>query len=242
MRLQKFLARAGVASRRASERLIADGRVTVDGEPVTRPGSTVDPSQCVEVDGRRVEIPAPRWLALHKPPGSLCTRTDPAGRPTIYDLLDDADRSLFHVGRLDYMSEGLLLLTNEGELANRLLHPSTGVRRRYDVGLVAPVPSDVPAALRRGVELEDGAARALAAGWSSSSTRTDPVVELELAEGRNREIRRMMQALDLRVRYLKRTSFGPVTLGDLAPRRTRVLSDDEVRALERLVSGAEIPG
>lgn len=235
MRLQKFLARAGVASRRASERLIAEGRVTVDGERVTRAGSRVDPSQRVEVDGKLVEIPEVRWVALHKPPGSLCTRGDPEGRPTVYDLLSEDAQGLFHVGRLDYMSEGLLLLTNEGEMANRLLHPSAGVRRRYEVGLVGPVPPDVPTALGRGVELEDGPARAVSADWTSSSTRADPVVDLVLAEGRNREIRRMMQALDLRVRYLKRVSFGPVQLGDLPRGAMRDLSDEEVSSLRRLV-------
>jgi 23S rRNA pseudouridine2605 synthase len=236
VRLQKFLSRAGVASRRASERLIAEGRVTVDGERVTRAGSTVEPTQRIEVDGRRVEIQEARWMALHKPPGSLCTRGDPGGRPTVYDLLPPDARSLFHVGRLDYMSEGLLLLTNEGELANRLLHPSAGVRRRYEVGLLGPVPSDVPTALRRGVELEDGLARAVSADWTPSSTRADPVVDLVLAEGRNREIRRMMQALDLRVRYLKRVSFGPVQLGDLGRGRTRDLSDEELLSLKELVA------
>lgn len=237
MRLQKFLARAGVASRRASEQIITDGRVRVDGEVVTRLGTSVDESvQVVEVDGKTVRIPRARWVMLHKPPGSLCSRGDPRKRPTIYDLLPEDSSSLFHVGRLDYMSEGLLLLTNDGDLANALLHPSAGLRRRYRVTLVGPVSPEAPRRLVDGVELDDGPAAAERARWIDSPFSTAPCLELTLREGRNREIRRMVGALGLKIRKLERVSFGPLDLGRLAPGKARDLTAEEVERLRSTVS------
>lgn len=241
MRLQKFLARAGVASRRASEEIIAAGRVRVDGRVVTRMGTTVDPGrQRVEVDGLEVRMEPARWLAFNKPPMTVCTRDDPGGRPTVYDVLPAAARSLFHVGRLDFMSQGLLLLTNEGDLANRLLHPSGELPRRYAVTLVGPVPADIPAKLVDGVELEDGAAAAVEAGWESTPSGPAPRLSVTLAEGRNREVRRMLGGLDVRIRRLERISFGPVGLGDLPEGASRDLTADELRAL-RDAAGAARP-
>lgn len=233
VRLQKFLARAGVASRRASEALIEQGRVTVDGEVVAQLGATVDPgASVVEVDGRRVERQPARWVALHKPPGYLCTRDDPRGRPTIYDLLPEgALQDLFHVGRLDFMSEGLLLLTNEGDVAHRLLHPSGGTEKRYEVRLSPPVPEGLPRRLLEGVVLEDGRASADAASVLPDPGGDGAVALITLHEGRNREIRRMMDALGARIRSLARLSFGPVELGDLAPGAWRELDEEEVEAL-----------
>ncbi|MFV1987061.1 MAG: pseudouridine synthase [Gemmatimonadota bacterium] len=240
MRLQKFLARAGVASRRASEDIIAQGRVRVDGQVVTQPGTRVDATrQIVEVDGLRVSVQAARWIMLHKPPGSMCTRGDPRGRPTIYDLLPDDAASLFHVGRLDYMSEGLLLLTNDGDLANALLHPSARLRRRYVVTLVGPVPPDITTRLVQGVELEDGPAAAEQARWDTPPQTSAPRLELTLLEGRNREIRRIIGVLDLKIRTLERTSFGPLELGGLAPGSARDLTAGEVRMLH--TAAARVP-
>lgn len=235
VRLQKFLARAGVASRRDSEELIAEGRVRVDGEVVDELGARVDPDAAeVEVDGRRVERRPARWIALHKPPRRLCTRDDPRGRPTIYGLLPEGPlRDLFHVGRLDFMSEGLLLLSNEGDVAHRLLHPSSGTRKRYEVRLAPPVPAGLARRLLEGVELEDGPAAADAASVLPDPRGEGAVALLTLHEGRNREIRRMMDALDGRIRSLKRLSFGPVELGDLRRGAWRELDDGEVQELRR---------
>ncbi|MFW6192801.1 MAG: pseudouridine synthase [Gemmatimonadota bacterium] len=233
VRLQRLLARAGVASRRDCEELIVEGRVRVDGEVVDELGARVDPGAAeVEVDGRRVERQPARWVALHKPPGHLCTRHDPRGRPIVYDLLPDGPlRDLFHVGRLDYMSEGLLLLTNEGDVAHRLLHPSSGTEKRYEVRLSPPVPAGLARRLLDGVELDDGPASADAASVLPDPAGDGAVALLTLHEGRNREIRRMMDALDAEIRSLKRLSFGPVELGDLPPGRWRELADGEVEAL-----------
>ncbi|MEE8595213.1 MAG: pseudouridine synthase [Gemmatimonadota bacterium] len=230
-RLQKYLARAGVASRRACEELIAAGRVRVDGEVVLRPGTRVGPESVVEVDGRRVEPSLARWIALHKPPGYVCAREDPQGRPTVYDLLPADLRPLFHVGRLDIMSEGLLLLTNEGEAAHRLLHPSSETPRRYQVVLVEPPPADLTDRLLAGVELEDGLAAADEARLDPGRGRGGATLQLELHEGRNREVRRMMKALGVKIRSLKRLALGPIELGRLRPGEWRDLSEKEIATL-----------
>ena len=226
MRLQKYLARSGVASRRASEALIAEGRVTVDGSVVTMPGTRVDPARNrIEVDGRRVEPEPVRWIALHKPPGYLCSRGDPRGRPTIYDLLPEEAGSLFHVGRLDYMSEGLVLLTNDGDAANRLMHPSGEMLRRYEVTLVDPAPHRIAERLRNGVELEDGPARAVRADVDAGDPRQ---LRVAIAEGRNREVRRMLAAVGLRIARLKRVAVGPIELGELPRGAWRAMEKREV--------------
>jgi len=233
VRLQKFLARAGVASRRASEEIIREGRVRVDGQVVTEMGTRVDPERSVvEVDGQRVERQPARWVAVHKPPGVLCTRDDPRGRRTVYDLLPRGPlQDLFHVGRLDYMSEGLLLLTNEGDVAHRLLHPSSETEKRYEVRILPPVPPSLGRRLLSGVELSDGPAAADAASVMPDPEGEGAVVLLTLHEGRNREIRRIMEALDVEIRSLRRLSFGPVELGGLEPGKWRELEDTEVEAL-----------
>jgi len=237
VRLQKFLSRAGVASRRRSEEIIAAGRVRVDGEVVAELGSSVDPeTQRVEVDGRVVRLSPPRWIALHKPPAFLCTRSDPEGRATVYDLLPGSDADLFHVGRLDYLSEGLLLLTNEGDVAHALLHPSHEIVRRYRVGIVGPAAGDVPARLVAGIPLEDGPAHAVEAAWATDPGGTSPELAVALTEGRNREIRRMLAALDLKIRWLRRVAFGPISLGDLPRGASRELAPEEIEALRRRAS------
>lgn len=235
MRLQKYLARAGVASRRASEGLIREGRVRVDGHVVTQLGTKVDPEiSVVEVDGRPVQLAPPRWIMLHKPPGCLCTRDDPEGRPTVYDLIGPEFESLFHVGRLDYMSEGMLLLTNEGSVAETLLHPRNRVPRRYEVTVAGPIPRDVGSRLRVGVELDDGPASVDSFRVHAGQRPDQVVLELSLREGRNREVRRMMEAVDLTIHALKRVAFGPLELGDLPRGSWRSLDQGEIDRLRAL--------
>jgi len=242
MRLQKYLARAGVASRRASEELIASGRVRVNGEVVTKLGTRVDPNaERVEVDRRRIRLKPVLWLALNKPPGYACTRHDPGRRPVIYDLLPADVRHLPHVGRLDFMSEGLLLLSNEGDVVHRLLHPRTGIERVYHARLRGPLAAELPDRLRAGVALEDGPARARRADWITPPHGSSPTVEIVLTEGRNREIRRMLAALGVTLLRLRRTSFGPVRLGALAAGATRELSPKERQALRRAAGRACSP-
>ena len=231
MRLNKFLSRAGVASRRAADRMIGEGRVRVDGTVVRELGVRVDPDgSLVEVDGRRVRLAPATWILLHKPPRVVCTRRDPRGRPTVYDLLAPEHRGLFHVGRLDVMSEGVLLFTNEGDTARDLLHPSREVTRRYRVMLREPVPDDLVARLEEGVELDDGPARPEQVRLGRTRAGR-PVLRLTLREGRNREIRRMLRALGVGIRRLRRVGFGPVELGRLPAGRWRTLEAGEVEAL-----------
>lgn len=235
MRLQKFLARAGVASRRASEELIREGRVKVNGVVVDVQGVQVDPlASVVEVDGCRVELANTRWIMLHKPPGYLCTRGDPQGRPTVYDLLERGDEQLFHVGRLDYMSEGLLLLTNEGDVAEVMLHPRNQVARRYEVTVARPVPRDLDDRLLAGVELEDGTARVESIRHLPGGRRDESIFELTLREGRNREVRRLMAAVGLTVHTLKRVAFGPLELGNLPRGGWRPLEPREIELLRAM--------
>lgn len=235
VRLQKFLARAGVASRRASEELIRAGRVRVNGE-VAALGSSVDPnSSNVTLDGRTVTAEPLRWIMLHKPPGVMCSRSDPEGRETIYQLLPEQYASLFHVGRLDYMSEGLLLLSNAGDVSSRLLHPSTQLPRTYHVTLPAPVSPEILQNLLSGIELEDGPARATVARFVDGGRANQVVLELEFREGRNRVIRRIMTTLGLTVHSLCRTSFGPLQLGGLPRGDYRSLTQAEIRQLEEQV-------
>ena len=231
MRLARYLAHAGVASRRAAERLIADGRVHVGGEVVTDPARDVDDSSGVEVDGKAI-APEPRevWL-VNKPAGVVSTAQDTHGRPIVTELVDSPLR-LYPVGRLDSDTTGLILLTNDGDLANALMHPRHGVPRVYRAHVnPAPVPERALRALREGVELEDG--RTSPAGVR----QIDPgLLELTLSEGRKRQVRRMCEAVGHRVTRLERTAFGPLRLGDLDAGASRRLGPAEV---ERLRKAAE---
>lgn len=235
-RLQKLLARAGHGSRRSAERLIVEGRVTVDGR-VASLGERADPAtSTVAVDGR--PLPAARasvTLMLNKPEGYVVTAADEQGRPTVYDLLPDAPPGLRYVGRLDLDSGGLLLLTTDGELAFRLSHPRYGVVKRYEV-LVDRVPTEATLArLRAGVELEDGrtapAEVTLLGGEGDESTR----LQIAIHEGRKRQVRRMLRAVGHRVLRLTRTAVDGLELGDLAPGEHRPLTPDEALALRRAV-------
>jgi len=231
-RLQKVLAAAGVGSRRACEELIAAGRVTVDGRTATL-GDKVDPTTAVvHVDGERVVLdPRLAYLALNKPRGVVSTMADERGRTSVADLLGDAvPERVYHVGRLDTDSEGLLLLTNDGELANRLTHPSYGVAKTYLAQVSGPVPAAVRRRLLAGVDLDDGPARADAFRVVDTLGRS-ALVEVVLHEGRKHIVRRMLDEVGHPVSRLIRTAVGPVKLGDLKPGRWRHLSRAEVAAL-----------
>lgn len=236
VRLNKFLASTGVASRRGSEDLIREGRVRVDGVVVQEQGVQINPRRSVvEVDGQRVEPTPAMWIALHKLPRTICTRSDPQGRPTVYDTLQSDHHSLFHVGRLDVMSEGLLLFTNDGDVAQAMLHPSRRIPRRYEVTTRGTLPPRLVATLESGVKLDDGMARPERVRVRKGPRPGTNIVELVLREGRNREVRRLMRALDIHVDALKRVAFGPIELGRLKPGRWRRLGPGEVRALRRLL-------
>jgi 23S rRNA pseudouridine2605 synthase len=231
MRLAKFLAHAGVASRRAAEGLIASGRVAVAGEVVTDPALDVDVESGVTVDGRPLVVLEQRVVyALHKPVGVVSTARDTHGRPTVLELVPSAGARLYPVGRLDLDSAGLILLTNDGELANRLTHPRFEVAKTYVARLGGgPIGRAELARLRAGVELEDGPtapARVRRIG--------EQEIELTIHEGRNRQVRRMCRAVGHPVLELRRIAFGPLTLGALAPGAHRRLSDAEVERLRAL--------
>jgi 23S rRNA pseudouridine2605 synthase len=229
VRLQTFLARSGVSSRRAAEEMITHGRIAVNGETVTAMGVQVVPGvDRVEVDGEEVKVAPTTWLALHKPKGYVTTRTDPFGRETVYALLPEKYHSLFHVGRLDRDSEGLLLLTNDGDLANRFLHPSFGITKEYDV-IVTGKPSDaVLRQLVEGVELEDGIAKAESAKLVGPAGNGQSRLKLVLREGKKREVRRMMTALGHDVMRLVRRRFGPIDLAELPSGKWRIVAPEEL--------------
>ena len=236
MRIQRALARAGVASRRKSEELIAAGRVSVNGQ-VAQIGQVVEPERdTILVDGKPIAAPAAEaWVVLNKPSGVICTRSDTRGRPTVFELVPDIP-GLTYVGRLDFLTEGVLLFTTDGTAAHVLMHPRHEVEREY----LATVTGDVASAVRRareGVELHDGfvfprhiSARPLASGrgrWELSVT---------IAEGRNREVRRLCKELGLFVERLVRVRYGPVTLGRLPTGETRALTRKEHEIIRALVS------
>jgi 23S rRNA pseudouridine2605 synthase len=234
MRLAKYLAHAGVASRRAAEDLVRAGRVTVGGERVLDPARDVDEGSGVALDGTEVEGPEARVVyAVHKPEGVVSTASDPGGRPTVVGIVPEEWRRLYPVGRLDADTTGLLLLTNDGDLAHRLTHPSFEVPKTYRA-LVERPPVEEPAlrGLREGVELDDG----LTAPARVRRLAPD-ALELTIHEGRKRQVRRMCAAVGHPVRTLERIRFGPLQLGDLAPGGHRRLSAAEVERL-RQASGS----
>jgi pseudouridine synthase len=236
LRLNRFLAQAGVASRRRCDDLIRQGRVTVNGKLVNELGSRVDPgSDRVLVDGAAIDLPAGRWtLALNKPRDVLVAAVDARGRATVMDLLGGFRGRVFPVGRLDYRSEGLLLFTNDGELAYRLAHPRFKVEKLYRVEVTGNVSPALVDAFRRGVVLEDGRTQPARLKILSRG-RERSVLEVELREGRKRQIRRMLARFDHEVLRLCRTRFGPITMGDLAVGTWRELTAREVSELHRAV-------
>jgi 23S rRNA pseudouridine2605 synthase len=233
VRLHKLLADAGVASRRAAERLIVAGRVRVNGVRVVELGAHADPARdIIEVDGRPLAGPErKRYVLLHKPRGFLTTRADPRGRPRVFDLVPELGVRLHSVGRLDFDAEGLLLLTNDGDLTYRLTHPRHGVRRVYHVLVQGRLDPSVLETLQRGVLLEDGPARVERARHLRSAEVGLHWLELTLAEGRYREVKRLCRAVGLVVQRLRRVAFGPLDLGQLPPGQWRELTVDEVQRL-----------
>ncbi len=236
IRLQKLLAQAGVASRRRCEELMLAGEVEVDGEVVTRLGTKVDPRTAViKVSGRRLPpVSEHVYLVLNKPRGVVSTMSDPEGRRTLSDFVANRPERLFHVGRLDTDTSGLLLLTNDGEFAHRMAHPSFEVEKTYVAEVAGRIAKGTVADLLAGVTLEDGPvevrrARVLATAADKS------IVELVIHEGRNRIVRRLLDHVGHPVRQLSRTRFGPIELGTLAGGTLRELSDDELGQLLELV-------
>lgn len=231
IRLQKFLAEAGVASRRAAEPIILAGRVQVNGQPVRVLGTRVDPDRdAVTLDGKPVRVRRKLYVALHKPVGCVCSRQDELGRPTVYDLLPKEWQNLHSVGRLDFNTEGLLFLTNDGQFALCLTHPRYGVRKKYVATVEGKADRAMLERFLRGVwhageKLRAQAARLISAG------RMRSVVELELAEGKNREVRRLFESQGLAVKRLQRTQIGKIKLGELKPGRWRALTETEIKTL-----------
>ena len=236
VRLQKVLAAAGLGSRRACEQLIEEGRVEVDGSRVREQGLRVDPDRAViKVDGLRIaSAPGHVYLALNKPRGVVSTMSDPEGRPSLAEYVADRAARLFNVGRLDVDTEGLILLTNDGDLAHRLAHPSFGVEKTYLAEVTGPIARDVGRRLREGVELEDGFVQA--DSFKLVSTIGSRVmVEISLHEGRKHVVRRMLAEVGHPVSRLVRTQVGPVVLGNLKPGKHRKLSQQEIGALYQAV-------
>jgi 23S rRNA pseudouridine2605 synthase len=235
-RLQKVLAAAGVASRRECEQLILDGRVEVDRKLVTELGTRVDPhKQEIRIDGEVLHQAKPVYYAVHKPEGVVCTSRDPAGRPRVVDMLPpDAPRA-YCVGRLDMSSEGLILVTNDGELANGLTHPRHGVEKIYHVQVAGHLDEEGLKQLRKGMHLAEGFARVKHVRIKSKR-KNGTVLEMILDEGRNREIRRLFARIGHKVQRLTRIAVGPVRLGDLPPGAVRLLTKQEVAALRQAIA------
>lgn len=239
VRLQRFLADAGVASRRHAEELILEGRVLVNGAVVTELPAFVDPeNDTVIANGTRVRPEQHAYFIVHKPKGVVTTNRDPAGRMRAIDLLPEMKARLFPVGRLDAESTGLLLMTNDGELAQRLTHPRFGVPKTYRVEVRGQAPADLTEQMKKGVYLSEGRASADNVTVVHTS-RQQSVLLVRLHEGRNRQVRRMLARLGFPVRSLKRVQFGPLSLHGLPLGAARQLSPKEVEALREAASGAK---
>ncbi len=236
MRLQRFLAQAGVASRRKAEELIVSGRVSVNGTKVERLGTTVEADDVVCVDGKTISIAPERiYLALNKPAGVVTTMRDPQGRRTVADLLPEGSAGVVPVGRLDYDTSGLLLLTNDGDLAHRLMHPSFGVQKTYRALLAGRFVAAAAQRLIKGVNLDDQPTSP--ARLRIVSARADrSLVDVTIHEGRKRQVRRMFEAVGHRVLTLERRAFGTLTLGTLESGRCRLLAPSEIAALRGCVT------
>jgi 23S rRNA pseudouridine2605 synthase len=231
LRLQKFLAEAGITSRRGGERYILDGRVAVNGEIVRELGTKVDPSHdAITVDGKPARARRKIYVALHKPRGCVCSRKDERDRPTVYELLPREWTNLYSVGRLDYDTEGLLFLTNDGEFALRLTHPRYGVSKTYRVVVEGRVDVSLLDLFRRGVFHQNEKLKAERARLISTNASRS-VVELELAEGKNREVRRLFESQGRTVSQLQRTQIGRIKLGELKAGRWRALTEPEINSL-----------
>jgi len=230
MRLNKIIADAGITSRRGADELIADGRVTVDGRPIRELGAKLDPDNHeVAVDGETIKRSLTKsYLVLHKPKGVLSTMYDPEGRPSLADFVDLRKERLFHVGRLDKDSEGLILLTNDGDLTFRATHPSFGLEKTYIIEFEGRLETGVDKVLLKGVELEDGMGRVLSFKQLSANW-----IEVKIHEGRYHIIRRLMEAVGVEVLRLIRTNFGPISLGDTPEGRWRDLNEQELLNIQK---------
>ena len=230
MRLNKIIADAGITSRRGADELIADGRVTVDGRPIRELGAKIDPENHeVAVDGETIRRSLTKsYLVLHKPRGVLSTMYDPEGRPSLADFIDLRKERLFHVGRLDKDSEGLILLTNDGDLTFRATHPSFGLEKTYIIEFEGRLETGVDKVLLKGVELEDGMGRVLSFKQLSANW-----IEVKIHEGRYHIIRRLMEAVGVEVLRLIRTNFGPISLGDTPEGRWRDLNEQELLNIQK---------
>jgi len=233
IRLQKYLSRAGVASRRKAEELIAGGLVRVDGRIVTTPGVTVAPeTTSVEVNGLPVQSEKKIYLLLNKPAGYLCALKDRFGRPLVTDLIRDISQRVYHVGRLDLDSEGLLLLTNDGDFAQRLTHPRHQIDKTYLINLRGPLDNRAAEMLRKGPRLDDGFQTAPARVKILNRDRTR--IEVSIREGKKRQVKRMLKAVGNKVIYLKRVAIGTVALGDLPRGKWRKLTTREIETLKNM--------
>jgi 23S rRNA pseudouridine2605 synthase len=231
VRLQKYLADAGVASRRAGEQIILAGRVAVNGELVVELGAKVDPVRdSVAVDGKPIRPKKKIYLALHKPRGLVCSRKDELGRPSIYELLPKEWGHLHSVGRLDFNSEGLIFLTNDGEFSLRLTHPRFGVHKKYVATVEGRVDVEMLKRFTEGLWYQGEKFKAEAARLVSSG-QSQSVVELELAEGKYREVRRLFESQERTVKRLVRMQIGKIKLGQLRPGRWRTLTEPEIKSL-----------
>jgi len=233
IRLNKLIADAGITSRRGADELIGDGRVSVDGIIVREMGSKIDPDiNQVMVDGETITASLTKtYLALHKPRGVVSTMYDPEGRPSLSDFISLRKERLFHVGRLDKESEGLILLTNDGEMTFRATHPSYGLEKTYLIEFVGALPRGVESTLMKGVELEDGLGRVL-----DFKSLSPTWIEVTIHEGRYHIIRRLMEAVGVEVVRLVRTRFGPIVLGDILEGRWRDLNEVELINLRKVLS------
>jgi 23S rRNA pseudouridine2605 synthase len=233
MRLNKIIADAGITSRRGADQLIIEGRVMVDGFVIRELGAKYDPDVVkVSIDGETVTRSLSKtYLVLHKPKGVLSTMFDPEGRPSLSDFIDLRTERLFHVGRLDKDSEGLILLTNDGDLTFRATHPSYGLEKTYIIEFDGKLPAGVDKTLLKGVELEDGMGRVL-----SFKQLSPQWIEVTIHEGRYHIIRRLMEAVEVPVLRLIRTKFGPISLGDTPEGRWRDLNSGELLSLQNALS------
>ena len=230
-RLQKYLAEAGICSRRAAEKLITDGRVTVNGAVATL-GMSVNETDTVELDGRPVKEEEERVvILLYKPRGVVSTASDPEGRPTVQQYFSEVPYRLFNVGRLDLNSEGLLLMTNDGELCNKLTHPKYMVEKTYYAVMDGKLTQDQRTKLMHGVMLEDGMTAPAVINYTTVNQKGDTGMSITIHEGRNRQIRRMLEAVGHKTLRLKREGFGPLTLGDMKSGEWRYLTRQEIASL-----------
>ena len=237
-RLNKIIADAGVASRRAADQLILDGRVSVDGQIIIELGGKYDPEiSDIKVNGESLKINKSKtYLAFHKPAGIISTMSDPEGRANLGDYFADRKDRLYHVGRLDKDSEGLILLTNDGDLAHRATHPSYGLEKKYLVEIEGEFNKQLSDQLLQGVRLEDGLARAIKVVHARAASKNHHWVEITIHEGRYHIIRRLIESLGLKVLRLIRLDFGPINLGEMRPGRHRVLNSQELTNLFTLLS------